>query len=449
MKQPDNTHNPALLGTEKIGRLLWQYSIPAIVGTLVNAGYNIMDRIFIGQGVGSMAISGLAITFPVIMLAGGFGLLIGAGGAALVSIRLGEKNIQKAEKILANCMILNVIISVLFTTFSLMYLDKILVLFGGSEATMPYAREFLEIILSGMIVTSLLLSMNNIMRASGHPKKAMITLLIGAACNMVLDPLFIFGFHWGIRGAAIATVISQVVSAVWVVAHFFDKRNFLHFRKEQFVLDRRIIGGILAIGSAPFLLLSAASVVQAIMNNGLHKYGGDVSIGAFGIYNSVLALFVFFVLGLTQGMQPIAGYNYGAKQFSRLKDLFKRTVLIATAITSLGFLVGMLFPGAIARMFTTDEEMIAIAAHGLRITVLLFPFVGFQIVTSNLFMSTGKAPIAILLTLSRQVLFLIPALLILPGWFGLDGVFMAAPISDTIAVLITSTVLAVQLKKFK
>jgi len=396
-----------------------------------------------------MAISGLAITFPVMMLAGGFGLLIGAGGAALVSIRLGERNMRQAEQILANCIILNVVISLLFTFFGLWFLDDILRIFGGSEVTIPYAREFLEVILSGTLVTSLLFSMNNIMRASGHPNKAMITLLISTAINLVLAPLFIFVFHWGIRGAAIATLISQTISAVWVVAHFFDHRNLLHFRKEQFVLDRRIIGGILAIGSSPFLLHVAASVVQALMNNGLGHYGGDEAIGAFGIFNSVLVLFVFFVLGLTQGMQPIAGYNYGAGKMTRVRELFRLTVLVATLITTTGFLAGMLFPGPIARLFTNDAAMVAIAERGLRITVLLFPFVGYQIVTSNLFMAIGKARIAIFLTLSRQVLFLIPALLILPGMFGLDGVFMATPVSDSIAVVITTLVLATQLKKLR
>ncbi len=440
---------PLELGTEKIGKLLRQYAVPAIIAMTASSLYNMVDSIFIGQGVGPLAISGLAVTFPLMNLSAAFGTLVGVGGATLVSVLLGQRNYEMAKKVLANVFILNVAIGVLFTIFSLSFLTPILWFFGASDATLPYAREYMTVILSGNIITHLYFGLNAILRASGEPKKAMLATILTVVLNTILDPIFIFVFDMGIQGAAIATVISQTVSLVWVFRMLSDKKRLLHFSKERFSFDRKIAARSLSIGMAPFLMNITSSLVVILMNNQLRKYGGDMAIGAYGITNRIVYLFVMIVMGFTQGMQPIAGYNYGAKLYDRVIEVFRLTVFWATLITTLCFLVGMFFPGIAVSLFTRDPELKAIASRAFRIGVIVFPIVGFQMVTSNLFQSLGMAKKAILLSLSRKLLFLVPCLAILPGFFGVDGVWMSMPVSDAVATVVTAIMLASLIRQFR
>ncbi len=437
------------LGKGKIGKLLLNYALPAIIATTASSLYNIIDRIFIGQGVGAMAISGLALTFPVMNLAIAFGTLVGAGASALVSIRMGQKRRADAIRILGNALVLNLIIGISFSILSMIFLEDILRLFGASDQTLPYARDFMQIILSAVVISHMFFGLNNVMRASGYPKKAMVSILLTIGVNIILAPLFIFVFKWGIRGAAIATMVSQFVGLVWVLAHFSSRKPFIHFRSSGFRLKKRIVSDIFAIGLSPFMIHVAASAVALITNLQLTGFGGDYAIGAYGIIGSIGMLAVMIVLGLTQGMQPIVGYNYGARQFSRVTDVLKLTILWATVISVIGFLASIIFPEQIARAFTTDETMINTTIHGMRITMIVFFVVGFQVVVSSFFQYIGKAKIAIFLSLSRQVIFLIPLLLILPAILGLDGVWIALPTSDFIATITTAIILFYYRKKLR
>ena len=440
---------PVELGTEKIGTLLRQYAVPAIIAMTASSLYNMVDSIFIGQGVGPLAISGLAVTFPLMNISAAFGTLVGAGGATLVSVLLGQRNYDMAKKVLANVFILNVTIGVFFIIFSLSFLTPILRFFGASDATLPYAKEYMTVILLGNIITHLYFGLNAILRSAGFPKKAMTATILTVVLNTILDPIFIFVFDMGIQGAAIATVLSQAVALVWVFRMLSDKSRVLHFSREQFFLDRKIAGRSLSIGMAPFLMNLTSSLVVILMNNQLRSHGGDMAIGAYGIINRVVFLFMMIVMGFTHGMQPIAGYNYGAKLYSRVVEVFRLTVFWATLITTLCFLVGMFFPEVPVSLFTRDPELKAIASRGFRIGVSLFPIVGFQMVTSNFFQSLGLARRAIFLSLSRQLLFLIPSLAILPGFFGVDGVWISMPVSDAIASIVAALMLASLIRKFR
>jgi len=440
---------PVELGTEKIGTLLRQYAVPAIIAMTASSLYNMVDSIFIGQGVGPLAISGLAVTFPLMNISAAFGTLVGAGGATLVSVLLGQRNYDMAKKVLANVFILNVTIGVFFIIFSLSFLTPILRFFGASDATLPYAKEYMTVILLGNIITHLYFGLNAILRSAGFPKKAMTATILTVVLNTILDPIFIFVFDMGIQGAAIATVLSQAVALVWVFRMLSDKSRVLHFSREQFSLDRKIAGRSLSIGMAPFLMNLTSSLVVILMNNQLRSHGGDMAIGAYGIINRVVFLFMMIVMGFTHGMQPIAGYNYGAKLYSRVVEVFRLTVFWATLITTLCFLVGMFFPEVPVSLFTRDPELKAIASRGFRIGVSLFPIVGFQMVTSNFFQSLGLARRAIFLSLSRQLLFLIPSLAILPGFFGVDGVWISMPVSDAIASIVAALMLASLIRKFR
>lgn len=440
---------PNSLETESIGKLLWKYALPAIIGTMVMSFYNIVDRIYIGQGVGADAISGLALTFPIMSLSAAFGMLVGAGGAARISIVLGQHDRNWAEKILGNSFILIVILASAYTIANMIFLDPILREFGGSEKTIPYAKQYLEIIIPCMILSNLMYSFNNMMRASGYPKKAMYTMLIGAAANVILDPIFIFWFDMGIRGAAIATVISLMISTTFVMYHFLSKNSYIRFRKHSFKLEWRIIRNVLSIGMSPFLINITASGVNVVMNTSLQKYGGDMAIGAYGIINSVATLVVMLIIGLCQGMQPIVGYNYGANQLIRMRKAYQLTVFVATVFTALGFLSVEFFPEYISRAFTQDQELINVSANGLRTVLLAFPIVGFQIVTTNFFQSIGMASKSIFLSLSRQVLFLIPLVLYFPHLWGLNGVWLASPVADSIATVVTIVLLYTQRKVFQ
>lgn len=441
--------NARSLEKESIGQLLLNYSLPAIIATTSSSLYNIIDRIFIGQGVGPYAISGLAITFPIMNLAIAFGLLVGAGASAIVSIRLGERRYADATRTLGNATILNLIISTIYSILMLIYLDKILFWFGATEHTVSYAREFMEVIIAGNVISNLFYGLNNIMRASGYPAKAMVSILLTVTVNVILAPIFIFGFKWGIRGAAIATVISQTIGLVWVLAHFTSKKSFIHFTPASFKLKWRIIGSIFAIGLSPFLIHICSGLVTILMNWKLLEYGGDLAIGAFGICNSITGLIVMIILGFTQGMQLIIGYNYGAKLMHRVTKTLKMTIAWATGISIFGFLIANILPHELARAFTTDETLIKITASGMRIYMIVFPLVGFQIVTSNFFQSIGKAKIAIFLSLTRQMLFLAPLILWLPTKLSLTGVWAAQPISDFLTFIVTATTLIAFYAKIK
>ena len=420
-----------------VGKLLWKYSVPAIVGTMVMSLYNVIDRIFIGQGVGADAISGLALTFPIMSLAGAIGMLVGLGASARISIVLGQNDKVKAEKILANSLVLSLSFAVCYLTFFSVYMDDILRSFGGSDRTIPYAREFLIYIMPGMLCTNLCYSFNNMMRASGYPGKAMYTMLIGAFSNLILAPIFIFWLDWGIKGAAIATDIAMAISAAFVMIHFFNPKSQLRFHRRYFKLEWGILFNIVSIGLAPFLVNVASSVINAIINTSLYRYGGDEAIGAFGIFNSYATLVVMLIIGLCQGMQPIVGYNYGAGNYARTKKAFVLTGIVATICCTAGWIGSTFFPYYIIRAFTTDTNLIDVAIHGMRIVMGVFPIVGFQIVTTNLFQSLGMASKSIFLSLTRQVIFLIPLLLIFPRIYALNGIWIAMPVSDTIATAIT------------
>lgn len=421
------------LENEKIGRLLLHYALPAVVGTMVNALYNIVDRVFIGQGVGPFAISGLTLTFPVLLFLMAFGMLVGAGAATRISIFLGRKANDMAGHVLGNALLLTFIFTLITVIPSLIFMKDLLVWFGGSEQTIPYAEDYLIIVIPGTILTSLSFSFNAIMRASGYPKKAMYTMLIGAISNVILDPIFIFWFDMGIQGAAIATVISMAISAAFVMSHFLRKDSVIHFQRKYFRLDWGIIWSILTIGMSPFAMQLAGSMVSVIMNNSLKEYGGDLAIGANGIITSVGMLLVMLIIGIAQGMQPIVGFNYGAGHYKRVQETLRLVIITSTCITGTGFLCSLLFPEFIVKGFTNDPELIAISANGLRITLFAFVLVGSQISISQFFQSIGIAWKAMFLSLSRQCLFLIPALLLLPPFYGLDGVWFASPFSDLIA----------------
>lgn len=427
---------PSELGTERIGKLLRAYAIPAIIAMTASSLYNMVDSIFIGHGVGPLAISGLAVTFPLMNLAAAFGTLVGVGATTMLSVLLGQKNYEIANKVLGNVVSLNIIIGIAFMAVCLLFLDPILYFFGASDNTIEYARQYMQIILAGNAITHLYLGLNSALRASGNPKLAMSLTIFTVILNTILDPIFIFGFNMGIRGAAIATVLAQIVALVIVLRYFSNRERVLHFHKGIFKLDTRIARDSLAIGLAPFLMNSAACLVTLFINQQLKKYGGDLAIGAYGIVNRISFLFIMVNLGLNQGMQPIAGYNYGARQYSRVKEVFWKTVKFATLVTCTGFLISAIFPREAVSIFTHDEQMIEIAAKGLRIVVLSFPLVGFQMVTSNFFQCLGMVNKAILMSMSRQLLLLIPCVYILPLFFEAKGVWLSFPIADFLSFVI-------------
>jgi putative efflux protein, MATE family len=443
-----STYITQKLASEKISKLIWEYSLPAIVGTVVMALYNIVDRIFIGQGVGPLAISGLALTFPFMILLMAFGMLIGAGSASRISITLGENNVEKAEKILGNALILTLIISGSVITISFIFMHDLLKLFGGTAQTMKYAEDFMKIIIPGGIFTAFSYGFNNIMRASGYPKKAMYTMIICALINAILAPLFIFGFHWGIQGAAIATNISYFVGTIWVIQHFTQPTVNIRFHKKNFRLEKEIVKSIISIGMSPFSMQLATCVVVILVNTTLIKHGGDLAIGAYGIINSINTLIVMIIIGLNQGTQPIIGFNFGAKLYDRMFQTLKYAALIGSCLTTFGFIVGMFFPEFVTSWFTKDTELRQIAAKALRISVIMFPIIGSQIVFTNFFQSIGKAKISILLSLTRQFLFLIPCLLILPNRYGLTGAWASMPVSDGFSTIVASMTIYYFVRKF-
>jgi putative MATE family efflux protein len=438
-----------ILGTEKIWKLLVRYSLPAIIGTTATSLYNIIDRIFIGHGVGPLAIAGLALSFPLMNLAAAFGAFVGIGASVMVSIRLGQKDKNGAALFLGNAFILNIIIGSMYSIIMLIFLDDVLYIFGASNDTLPFTRDFMQIILAGNIFTHLYLGMNSIMRASGYPREAMIATLITIGVNIVLAPLLIFGFQWGIRGAATATVAAQITGTIIVFLHFLRPHSTVRFIRGCFKLKLSVIREIFSIGISNFILLICASLVVMLVNLGLGKYGGDFAIGAFGVINSIASLFLMIVLGFTQGMQPVAGYNYGARNFQRVITVLNYSLIAGSSITITGFLLMQLIPGVLAGMFTSSYELIEISVNGMRIYAAMFFLVGFQMVVANYFQALGKARISIFLSLIRQALVLIPALLILPKFFGLTGVWISAPVSDFISSLLCFIILRIQYPKLK
>ncbi|MCQ2608802.1 MAG: MATE family efflux transporter [Bacteroidales bacterium] len=429
------------LGQMPIGRLLLLYSLPAIIATVASSIYNLVDRIFIGQVVGALALSGLTITLPLMNIATAFGTLIGSGAATIISIRMGENRKEDAMRTLANALLLNLIIGVVISCVGLYFLDDILILLGASNATLPYARTFMQIIFLGNPLSQLFFSLNTIMRASGYPTKAMLSVLLTMVVNVILVYVLIYRLHFGIEGAAIATVAGQLVGLLWVVIHFCKEDSHLYFTSSAFNLQWGIAKHIFSIGLAPFFIHICSCFVVAIMNWQLRNFGGDYAIGAFGIISTVVNLLTVTVLGLAQGMQPIVGYNYGAKQFSRVFRALWITIGIGSCITIVGFVVMQMFPFQIAYLFSDDLVMVTLIRDGMKVYTFMFSLIGFQVVVSNFFQSIGKPKLSIFLSLSRQVLFLIPLIVLLPMFWGLQGVWIAMPIADLLATIVTAILL--------
>lgn len=434
------------LGERSVPDLLLKFSIPAIVGMMVNALYNVVDRVFVGRGIGYLGIAGVTVGFPIMLILMAFGMLIGIGATALISIRLGQQKKDEAEVIAAHGLVLLILLSFVIAILGLIFLTPLLKVFGASPEVMPYAQDFMRIILLGAVFQAVGFGMNNVIRAEGNPKIAMATMLIGAILNAILCYVFVFIFEWGIKGAATATVISQGVSALWVMYYFFSKKSMLKIRRKNLKLKFSIVWQIVAIGSAPFVMQMAASLIQAILNKSLINYGGDVAISGMGIVNSVAMLILMPIFGINQGAQPIIGYNYGAGRYDRVKEALKLAIYAATGVVIFGFIIIQLFPGQIIGLFEDNPELIAFGSRALRIFLICLPIIGFQIVSANYFQAVGKPKHAMFLSLSRQVLILIPAVLVLPRFFALDGVLMAGPVADLLSSLITGIWLWRELK---
>lgn len=450
MQPSDSVSRLKELSTAPIWRILLKYSLPAVVGTVISAVYNIVDSIVIGHAIDDPnVVAGIAVTFPVMNIATAFGMLIGAGAATRVSIVLGQNDLKRAELILGNSVQLTVIVGLIYMGLLAAFITPILQMFGASHNTLPYAREFMLWVLPGLVLMNLTFSYNNVMRASGYPGKAMYTNMIGAGMNVILAPLFLFGFGWGIRGAAIATDISMLVTSFFVMGHFFNKKNTLHFVSGTYKLNWPVIRSVLYIGMSPFLINVAGASVNAIVNNSLLKYGGDNAIAAVVVFNRYVTVFVFIVLGICQGMQPILGYNYGSGRMDRLFKTLRLAAVTAVVITSIGSIFGAWQPRFISGMFMQDETQIQCAVNCLKITTLTFWMVGFQIVATNFFQSLGMAGKAVFLSLTRQIIFMIPLLFILPPHFGLNGVWSTFPICDCVSAVIAGAMLIWQLKHIK
>lgn len=445
----DNKQATLALGTQPVGKLLFQYALPAIIAMVASSLYNIIDRAFIGQVVGPIAISGLAITFPFMNLSGAFGAAVGVGSATAISLKLGQKDYLSAEEILGNTVTLNLIIGFGFAIICLLFLDPILYFFGASKETLPYARSFMQIILLGNVVTHMYFGMNAVLRAASKPRQAMTATIFTVLMNIALDTLFILVLHWGIRGAAAATVLSQTMALVYQLKLFSNKNELLHFKRGIYRLKSRLVKNIISVGISPFLMNLCACFVIIFINNQLVRYGGDLSVGSYGIASAVSTMFVMIVMGLNQGMQPIAGYNYGAQNLDRVMRVLKIAIIAATVIWTTGWLIAMIFPEYIARIFTKDEKLIQLSVFAIRVDMLVVPVVGLQMVVTNFFQCIGKVKVSIFLSLSRQLLFLLPLLYTLPLFFGVNGVWFSLPISDFIAANVANVMMLTYMRKFK
>lgn len=450
MKESRPNSDPTILGTRPIGRLLVQYSVPAVIASVVTSLYNIIDSIFIGRGVGAMAIAGLAITFPLMNLVIAFCMLIAVGGATITSIFMGQKNIARASEVINNVLTLCLVHSLIFGGLTLIFLDPILLFFGATAETLPYAREFMQVILAGTPIAYVFIGLNNLMRATGYPAKAMVSALLSVGVNIALCPVFIFVLGWGIRGAALATVCGQLAAFTWVLCHFMSKNSYIHFRRERSWLSGAIVRRIYAIGMSPFLMNVCACVVVVFLNRALLDCAGtdgNLAVGAYGIINRTTMFFVMIVFGVTQGMQPILGFNYGAGKWERVKQTLRKGIFIGVCITTAGWVVTELFPDTISGFFTVDRQLVDIARNGFRVYFICFPVVGCQIIITNFFQSIGKPKLSIFLSLTRQLLFLIPFLLVLPAFFGIDGVWASMAASDFLAFVVAVITLIIMMRR--
>ena len=430
------------LAEASIGRLMLKYFVPAFIGVFVNALYNIVDRIFIGQGVGAEALSGISVIFPVMLIMMGFGMLIGIGAGVLVSINLGRRDHQRAEHILGTSFVLMILVSALIMIIGFAIKKPMLQSFGATDETFGYANDYLNIILLGVVFQVVGFSLNNIIRSEGSVKTAMYSMLISAGTNLILDPVFIFGLDMGVKGAAWATVISMFVLCVWVIAHFRSSRSVIKLRREQMVVDWQITKEIIAIGMAPFAMQIAGSFVQGLLNKRLIYFGGDLAVGAMGIINSVATMVIMTIVAINMASQPIIGFNFGAKDGKRVKDTLRYSLIAATIIAVSSFTLIEAMPGALVALFNRDsQELYDLTVQGLRIIILAWPVIGFQVVAGHFFQSVGKAKIAMFLTLLRQVIVLLPLLIVMPGWFGLNGIWAAFPVADAISALVVSAFL--------
>lgn len=436
------------LAHRPVGRLLWEYSLPAVIGMLVQALYNVVDRIFIGQWCGPDAIAGLTVTFPLMNLATAVGVLVGVGSSSRVSIVLGAGNHPLATRILGNALTLTVLNGLIYICLFTAFLDPMLRVFGAGAVTLPIARDYMLVLMPGLLLTNVAFSLNNVMRASGYPKRAMSTMLIGAAVNVVLDPIFIRLLDMGVVGAALATDIAMGVSALFVLWHFTRRDTTLRFRRGTYMPEWKIFVSIISIGAAPAVVNAAACGINAIINTSLLEYGGgDRSIAAAGIFSTFASLGVTIVLGICQGMQPIVGYNYGANRLHRLRRTLFLAAGISTFLTTVACVVGMTWPRLVARAFTSDEALIDTTAYALRHALWFFAPVGFQIISTTFFQSIGKAGKSIFLSLTRQVIFLVPLLFVMPRCMGLTGVWTSFPISDIMATLVTTLMIWWQMRE--
>ena len=444
---------PTELGDKRIRDLLMQYAVPAIIAMTASSLYNMVDSIYIGhiKDVGSYAISGLAVTFPLMNLATALGTLVGVGASTILSMLLGQRNYKAANKVLLNEVLLNIIIGLVFSVVTLSFLYPILMFFGASQNTLPFARDYMVIILLGNVITHLYFGLNNMVRASGNPKLAMELTVSTVVSNTIMDPIFIFVLDMGIKGAAIATVLCLLMALIYTARYFFNQNNYLHLPKSlrDYKLDILIAKDSLTIGMGPFLMNFAACIVTLFINQQMLKYGGDLAIGAYGIVNRISFFFIMINMGFNQGMQPIAGYNFGAGKYTRVKRVFKLTVICATIVSCVGFIVSEFMPDLAVSLFTNDPELKELADKGLRLTNLAFPLVGFQMVATNFFQSLGMVHKSILLSLSRQLLFLVPLIYFLPVFFGHHGVWMSFPIADTAAIVLSTILLLSLFRKFR
>jgi len=442
------------LATEGIGKLLFKFSLPAITGMIVSALYNVVDRIYIGhiKGVGSYALSGLAITFPISVIIMAFGMLVGIGASAVISIRLGEKNVDAADNILGNAFILITIISLVIGLFGVLFLNKILYLFGADVNNISYAKAYIQIILMGAVFQNIGFGINNIIRAEGNPKMAMLTMVFGAIINIILDPIFIFVFDMGIQGAAIATIISQAFNTIWVLKYYTSPKSgsVLKIKKSNLKLRKNIIKDIFAIGIAPFSMQIASSLVAILYNKGLTKYGGNPAVAAMGILNSISMLIFMPIFGISQGVQPIIGYNYGAKLYPRVLKVLKFAIIAGTCICIIGFIGVQIFAKTLIGVFVgNNPDLINLGARGLRIDLIVLPIIGFQIIGAGYFQAINEAKTSMMLSILRQVIVLIPIILILPLFLKLDGLWFSQPCADLIATALTAFFLNKSIKKIK
>ncbi|MCC8035558.1 MAG: MATE family efflux transporter [Rikenellaceae bacterium] len=444
-----NKTDTALLGTEKVSTLLMRYAIPSIIAMTAASLYNIADSIFIGHGVDPLAFTGLAITLPLMNLSAAFGAMVGIGASSLMSIKLGQDDRKSAKAILGNTVLMNTVIGLAFGALCFVFLDRILYRFGSSDQTIGYARDYMQIILAGNVFTHLYLGLNNTLRATGYPRRSMAIMLFAIILNCGLDALFIFGLGWGIKGAAWATVIAQFLAMVIEFIHFSHKRHEIHFERSIFRFRKKIISGILSIGMAPLLMNISASVVVIFINNALQDNGGDYYVGAYGIVNRVALIFLMVVFGLNQGMQPIVGYNYGAKKFDRVKKALTMVIVAATCITTVSYLFCLLFPDLVTKVFTKDQELMAIARTAIRVVLIMFPLVGYQVVVTSFFQSIGHAKTAIFLSLTRQLIFLFPLLIILPRYYGATGVWVSIPIADFVSIILAAVMMTRLFRQFR